>query len=429
MGKNTKTVIAVKKMVVHIAPHVDEVFAIFAMIRYGGKLLKGAAKAKIEFSGVGTFIGIKPEVLEKRGTILIGCGGGRFDEHTEERQEGDCAFVRVLNFLDLHSRFRRLAEILIREDNKAGLGEDGFGTMLKTMWHYARGHNIESKVILDWALQGAEALSWAFDEGKVDPKDSDEEIFSFSRIQYYLMLWSKQNGKGQDVATSWSEFYLKAKEWNKEYAWPEAVKEYKKNREMYHVECGGKQMRIVVIESDNELMSKVSRSNYGDRANVVIHRQVTDGPYTRAGLFQIHTANPKWGDRVYLLNVVRALRQAEADKKDIEVSKQELSLDSLEKLPNMYWHRNGNMFLNGSHTALEVEPSVLSTEEITELVVDNVDWMKMKKSRKKGGNNGRNGGRKCHHNKNRRHSNRSLEKSAHGENVGKAIERANGKPK
>lgn len=407
-------VIAAKKIVVHIAPHVDEIFCILAMIRYGGKRITAASKASIEYSGVGTVSGLDHDALEERGTILIGCGGGRFDEHGKKRLEGDCAFLRVLDFLKPNHRIKRLVDIIIREDNKAGLGPNGFGTMLKTMWHYARGHNIEPQKIVDWALKGAEALVWAFEEGKVDPKDSDEEVFSFSRIQYYLTLQSNQNGKGHIAVTSWTEFYLKAEVWSKEVAWPKAVEEYKKNRKLHYAECGGKQMRIVVVESDNELMSKVSRSKFGDRANVVIHRQVNDGPYTREGLFQIHTANPKWGDKVYLLNVVKAIRQAEADKKGIdELSEEELIQDSVDKLPNMYWHRNGNMFLNGSHTALEVEPSVLTTDEIVQLVVANVDWMKK---------NRQNGKQDIHKKK---YGKRPYKKTPrHGDSVGQAIERA-----
>src|SRR3954464_7736739 len=70
------------KIIAHPQPHLDELVAMFLLRDYGPRFYRGIDYAKLEFIRPEDVLGSRtPEELEAEGILLIGVGGGRFDEH------------------------------------------------------------------------------------------------------------------------------------------------------------------------------------------------------------------------------------------------------------------------------------------------------------------------------------------------------------
>lgn len=96
---------SVHTFVTHHQPHLDEIAGIWAIKKFGLKMFPGADSAVIVTTkSGGEELKFPPEELEKEGYLLIGVGGGRFDEHPNKKSkgaEGKCCFDLVLEELGL----------------------------------------------------------------------------------------------------------------------------------------------------------------------------------------------------------------------------------------------------------------------------------------------------------------------------------------
>ena len=371
----------VTKFVTHSFPHVDELAAIFVAKRFGSEMIKGAKEAPVVYSTSQAPSTLDPWEKEKEGIVYVGLGGGRFDEHGEERMENECAFTLMLGYLGMKSdcRFQRLSQIIFREDSRAGLGKKSLGYVLKIAWAFARTHNLAIEEVSDWVFDGFEALICAAGQG--DLKGTDEEIFSVNEI---FSVMKKSN---PSQANEWIAFSNRVLTWHDEKAWPDAVREYRKKSKLHVLTVDGVQMRVVTILSTNELMNKVSRSRFGHSAHVFIQVHDEDTLYTRKGLFQVFTSKPSGGKRIDLRDVVKWLRIIEGRSHGIKrIPNGELLAEHCETIPNIYWHKVGHMILNGSLTTPDIEPSELSfdkkgnvsTKILHDIVVRNVRWEERK---------------------------------------------------
>ena len=130
--KNTTAVIAavarrIVKIVTHPRPHLDELFAIWLLKMFGEALFPGVSTAEIITGDNEIIMGllgggaIGHDRALKQGILLVGIGGGRFDEHgTAERpaKGKECAATLVANALDMRrdQRIHVLLSYVLNED-------------------------------------------------------------------------------------------------------------------------------------------------------------------------------------------------------------------------------------------------------------------------------------------------------------------------
>lgn len=101
-------------IVTHERPQLSDIVAILVLRRFGEELFPGVGQAPVIFNGCGgaNFLGKTQEELDKEGVLLIGIGGGRFDEHPrngKSRKSGECEATLVAKYLGV---FGSLAHIL-----------------------------------------------------------------------------------------------------------------------------------------------------------------------------------------------------------------------------------------------------------------------------------------------------------------------------
>jgi hypothetical protein len=105
----------IKKIVTHRNPHLDEIVAMWLLLRFK------FPEVKIEFVENGNIkIGFSAD------TIAVGLGGGRFDEHPtgiEARKEG-CAATLVAKYLEVieEPALKKLLEYTVKNDLKGSNG-------------------------------------------------------------------------------------------------------------------------------------------------------------------------------------------------------------------------------------------------------------------------------------------------------------------
>lgn len=95
----------IRLMVTHRDPDIDDVEAIRLLIKYGEKTWPGISTAKVLMSHDRDPFGKSADVLEKEGVLLVGIGGGRYDEHPFDgarRLENHCAATLVAQDLGLN---------------------------------------------------------------------------------------------------------------------------------------------------------------------------------------------------------------------------------------------------------------------------------------------------------------------------------------
>jgi len=109
----------IRKFVTHHKPHLDEILAIFLLKVFGRKRFPGIEKAKIEFWGMGqkTPDGRKLAEHIAEGTLPIGVAGSPFDEHQKGKSR-ECAAMLVAKFLGVRNdpRIARLLNYTLKED-------------------------------------------------------------------------------------------------------------------------------------------------------------------------------------------------------------------------------------------------------------------------------------------------------------------------
>lgn len=100
--------IQVKRVILHECPHLDEIFALYLLIRYGKHIFLGIENALKVFTK--ETVACTDATNKVNGDVVLGCAPGTmFDEHLPDgfgvdRMEGDCTAMRVLSFLNLEER-------------------------------------------------------------------------------------------------------------------------------------------------------------------------------------------------------------------------------------------------------------------------------------------------------------------------------------
>jgi hypothetical protein len=93
----------VKTIVVHQNPHLDELAAAWLLRTRGETKFPGVEKAKLVTWGKKDLANTTPEICVMNGILLVGLGGGMFDDHQDGRP--DCAVTLVAKHLGVEKDF------------------------------------------------------------------------------------------------------------------------------------------------------------------------------------------------------------------------------------------------------------------------------------------------------------------------------------
>jgi len=311
-----------KSILTHERPHLDEIVAVWLLRKFGEQRFPGISTAAVTFTSIRKLAeaGLKPEDYEARGTLLLGIGGGRFDEHPtmdEGRKTGDCATTLVAKEIGVSDDLS-LAKILrfVRAADVEG-NASPFDISYVVKLLHAR-YPDEPHRVIEWALVAIEAKY-------------QEQLRFFTVVK--------------------PEFDAKAR--------------------VEEIAVGQRRLRIVTIDSDEDGIHKYARSEYGARAAIVIQRRSSGN----AAVF----GNKQAG--VDLREATKLIRLAEREAKGLEFASDDERLLAEGYAPGAeewFYHKQGQMLLNGSLTQADVPATRLSLDRIAELVKIGIDPGRLK---------------------------------------------------
>jgi hypothetical protein len=310
------------EMLTHERPHLDEIVAIWLLRKFGEQRFPGVATAGVSFTTVRKLVdaGAKPEELEARGTLLLGIGGGRFDEHPtqdEGRKNGECATTLVAKEL--------------------GVADD---PSLAKILRFVRAADVD---------------------GNASPFD----------ISYVVKLLHARHPEDPDRVIEWALVAIEAKYVEQRRFFTVVKPEFDAKAKVWEITAGERRLRMVTIDSDEDGIHKYARSEYGARAAVVIQRR-SSGNVVVFG-------NKQAG--VDLREVVKLVRLAELSAQGLPPETNEEKLVAEGQMPGAeewFYHRQGQMLMNGSLTQADVPPTKLGLEQIGELVKIGLDPGRLK---------------------------------------------------
>ena len=298
-------------IVTHERPHFDEYLAIFLLKKFGENKFPGISAAKVVYlsSGGGIPDGRSADDCEKEGKLLIGVGGGRFDEHPaadKNRKQDECAATLVAKALGVADdlSLEKLLKFAVNNDLKAAAHPFDLAYIAKVMHQ-----QYPPEKVMDWIMIGLEAKY-------------QEQVSFFTEA-----------GK---------EFERRAK-----------IEEVLGPRGMI--------LRMATIVSDDEQINKFARSAYGGKTAIVIQKRLS-------GNVQIFV-NQQRGLTLY--DVARILRLTEQKIKGKVVVSDWKMLASEGKVAGAgewFFFQAAQMLLNGSLTASGVPATKIPFEQIQEIV-------------------------------------------------------------
>lgn len=304
----------VHTIVTHWKPDIDEITAQWLLKKFGQKMFPGAENARVVFVEAGSqnYRGRTAEECEKDGILMIGVGGGRFDEHPNggnSRKEDECAATLVAKALgvDENPALGRILQYVARSDLK--------------------GHT-----------QPFELAALTKDLNALYP-DTPRRVTG--RISELL------EAKYHQQVAFWS---------NAQQALDGAI-----TFEVFEGPSGP--IKLAIARSDNPEASKFARSEAGGGADIVIQHQ------TR-GNTQVFI-NRKSGKGIISLRDLARMVRIEEQKLKGSFLVRDWNLlaveGKIEGAEEWYYHPEGEMLLNGSLTAPNVPATKISLERLIEL--------------------------------------------------------------
>lgn len=302
----------INKIATHVNPHVDEIAGIWMLRKFGSKHFPGIEKAPVEYWGNGTSsMPQTPEEYLNEGILLVGIGGGMFDEHSTvegERKEDKCAATLIADYLGIsdNPELEKILEFVQKNDLK------GTGTMF--------------------------------------------DIASVSRRMYQFVASAEQVMKWVVVALE--TMYLDQLQFVQN-----AAKEYAKASVHTVRNSDGGEHKVVVIESDDPLVAKFAFSTGGGKMSVVVQRRST-------GNVQIFSNKRQKPDMDKIARFIRvAAQKANGTTKTLKPEDliREGSVAGAEEW--YYFRTKGTCGLfNGNTSHPDVPPTTLPLEEIVRIV-------------------------------------------------------------
>lgn len=315
----------VRRIITHQRPHLDEGIAIWLLRTFGEKMFPGISSATIRFIGSGAMAAdgrTAEDWLLKSGVLYVGVGKGVLDEHpstTEGRKKDECATTLVAKLLGVEcdGALRRIIEYARAEDLTA---------------MQAKGADDKIGLALIYKCWSAR---WP-----------DDPYYVLALLYDTLDSLYCRNRAAVDAV--------------KTLAWQ--VDEIARG--------DSRPLRIASIRSDDPMASKAGFARQGGRADIVIvakslgHIALLSRKMQRKDGTQV---------AMDLRDVVCMIRQAELRARGERVTQKwdELAADGT--LAGWYYSQHAGQFLNGSHTATDVEPTKLPLEEVVRMVVTALD--------------------------------------------------------
>lgn len=299
----------ITRIVTHTAPHLDEIFAIWLLRQYGEEQFPGISTAPVEYWDAEMAETSADDHLAD-GTLLVGVGGGRFDEHPREgskRKAGHCASSLVAAALGVgeDEALQRMLDYIINDDLHGSNNHHDLASIVVTL---NREHPDDPQLVNDWATTAIQALL-------------------AHQLRFFEEVRTEYEEKAHVVCARWHR--------NK--------------------------LRIVSIESDNLQIVSYARSKHGGRAAIVIVRKSN-------GQTAI-MSNPLMD--LKLNDLARIVRVAEQRAKGGQLTTRrwkDLEAEgTIAGAEEWYYQLGGEMLLNGSPTHPEVPPTHLTLQELTEL--------------------------------------------------------------
>lgn len=302
----------IRCILTHPRPHIDEIAAIFLLYVFGEEKYPGVREAienrHFDFHRAEDFA-MTPEEYEASGYLLLGIGGGKFDEHPvdgSERKDGECCATLVAKDLgvDQLPELERILRFVNNSDLKASANPFDISSIIK-------------------------ALHLQF------PEDS------FTAIDFGLSaLCTKYEEQRQ--------FHIKAK----------AEFEAKAQVEKIPIQgINGVNLRMVSIETDMEMVGKYIRSKHGGGADILVQKNSTG----QVQIFVDSKLVPALIDLIRLAQRIRLLEQIRKSSGHITTDLDLLSAEGqVTGAEEWYFFPNGGILLNGSHTAPNTPPTKLS---------------------------------------------------------------------
>jgi len=145
----------VQTIVIHPKAHLDEIWAITMLKAWGEKHFPGIADANILADGTGgkTFDGTNAEKLLDDGFLLLGIGGGMFDEHPtvgNNGKQGECTSTLVAKYLGIADEpsLQKVMEYVMRSDLKAKSDPFGIASVVKAM-----NEDCPTEEVVEWGMK------------------------------------------------------------------------------------------------------------------------------------------------------------------------------------------------------------------------------------------------------------------------------------
>ena len=295
----------------HVKPHLDEILAIWLLRKFGENTFPGVSTAEIVYWGNHGFIRSAAE-YERDGILLLGVGGGRFDEHPsspeEGRKEDECAATLIAKAIDVNEdpALAKILKYVLSNDTKGGSHPFEIATFVKLL------HNQfpdQPERVMEWAMTALEA------------KYHEQVEFHSISEEEWARIATKEEVPG----------------------------------------LRDRKYKMATIVSDNPHASKYARSARGGGAEIVILKRST-------GNVQIFTTTQS---NINLRDLAQTLRVMEqkAKRRMQTTNFAELGIEG--KVPGAeewFYHLGGQMLLNGSLTAKDVPPTQIPLEKIQEAV-------------------------------------------------------------
>ncbi|MBM3313311.1 hypothetical protein FJY70_01805, partial [candidate division WOR-3 bacterium] len=149
------------RILTHERPHLDEIAAIWLLRRFGDSRFPGVSQAEVSFTTVWKLAesGLSADEYERNGVLLLGVGGGRFDEHPtleQGRKADDCATTLVARELGVNDdpTLTKILRFVYAADVLGNSSPFDVSYMVKLLHSQ---YPSEPQRVMDWALFAIEA--------------------------------------------------------------------------------------------------------------------------------------------------------------------------------------------------------------------------------------------------------------------------------
>lgn len=395
--------ITVNTVVTHTRPHQDEICAILLLMTQGEKKFPGISKAKIEIAGAGgeNYQGISADEFLQQGVLMLGVGGGMFDEHPgveAEGKKGECTSTLVAKYLGIEGdpALKKILDFVHLSDSKAVGQTFDLPIIIKAL-HNANPQKTEK--IIRWAMIALHA-KYLFEKKGLDGTADPTFDATFAKIVEKIRQSSEKDGKalkpilaflekakpgalhpGFDLigltrvihqvyspekAFNWAIMGLEAKyQQQKAFLW--AQENFDKIAKIHEVlGPGGEMLKLVIGQTDNTELGKVARTK---GAGIVIQKNSKGqvGIYTNKGL-RGKNGRPL---TLTIYDVCQMIRLEEQYLNGIIKTYDWKDLAREGKVAGAeawYFHDEGQMLMNGSLSNPDVVPTRIPLETIQEIV-------------------------------------------------------------